>query len=159
MGEIASNTLKSVKNPLFWPISVFFEKSQFFENPKSKSPNTPGHSPCCTPHYIDVSGGKATRKEYRRWLNDFFRVWTRTRIKKIWTRTRTRTRIFWPGLGLGLAYLGLGLGLAQIWASPTSLFEKKNLEIFSPISKGLHCGHFALLHASLRPSSSAGSLD
>ena len=33
------------------------------------------------------------------------------------------------------------------------------LKFFSPISKGLYCGHFAPLHASLRLSSTAGSLD
>ena len=51
---MTSNTLKNIKNPLFCPNSTFFEKSKFFKNPKSKSPNTPGHSPlCCTPGSYD----------------------------------------------------------------------------------------------------------
>ena len=52
--------------------------------------------------------------------------------------------------------------LVIFWAQKTNFLNfwgEKFCNFFSPISKGLYCGHFALLHAFLRLLSSAGSLD
>ena len=47
-----------------------------------------------------------------------------------------------------------------IFGPKKSNFLGRNFEIFfHPLKKDLYCGHFALLHASLRPLKSAGSLD
>ena len=72
--------LKSVKSSLFRPILTFFpffEKSQLFENPKSKNPNNPGHSTlCCTLDRVtlviivfifDMWGGVLSDFRWRRW--------------------------------------------------------------------------------------------
>ena len=68
--------------------------------------------------------------------------------KKFFSKNFRKIFVFWPFL----PFLG-----------PKNRFFDflggENLNFFSPISKGLYCGHFAPLHASLRLLSTAGSLD